>query len=540
MVAKLLTRWRACGWSLPVAGAYLALVVGCAVQVARYCVPGQGLTYFIAFGSETEPDRLPRARLLNYYLAEDSAGYDGQYYAQLALDPLLLDPALPTAIDNLPYRARRILFPAVAFVAGAGRPAWILPAYAALNVVCWPLLALVLLHWFPPRGWEDFLRWAGVLLSAGMLASVRYAVVDGPALLLLAGAVALLERGRPRAGLALLALGGLGKETSLLGGVALAPGAAAGIRAWGRAAGRGLLLVAPLAAWLAYVALRTGPALDAGVRNFDWPLAGYVAQWRAIAPELALGSWRKSYPLGGALILVALFVQVATLVARPQWDRAWWRIGAAYAGLMLVLGGAVWEGFPGAAARVLLPLQLAFNIAVPSGRWWRVLLVAGNLSVWAVPAMFELPSNHGHHLLGAPTALKDPAGRPVTVRYVSGWHAPERHGAQWWRWSRGEGVIAIGNPHATALPLQLAFALDAPADRRVELRLNGAPVWAGRAGGTRPQPVTVPALSLQPGENLLTWATDAAAVRVDGDPRPLAFSVRNLRLEVGGPSVAGP
>lgn len=210
--------------------AYLGLVVWAAVQMAHFLLPGQGLTYFIAFGSELEAKRLPRVRPLHPYVHEDSAGYDGQYYAQLAVDPTLRDPALPAAIDNLPYRARRILFPAVAFVAGGGRPEWILPAYAALNFVCWPLLACVLLQWFPPRSWENLLRWAGVLFSAGLLASVRYAVVDGPALLLLALAVALLERGRPRTGLALLALGGLGKETSLLGAAALAPGATAGVR----------------------------------------------------------------------------------------------------------------------------------------------------------------------------------------------------------------------------------------------------------------------------------------------------------------------
>lgn len=235
-----------------------------------------------------------------------------------------------------------------------------------------------------------------------------------------------------------------------------------------------------------------------------------------------------------------MLAQALAVGLRPQWDRLWWRIGAAYAGLLLVLGGAVWEGFPGAAARVLLPLQLAFNVVVPSGRWWRLVLVAGNLSVWAVPAMYELSPNHGHHLLGAAAALKNPAGRPVTVRYASGWHAPERHGAQWWRWSRGEGSIIVRNPHASAQPLQLAFALDAPADRRVGMRLNGAPIWEGRAGGTKPRPITVPALSLQPGENVLTWETDDAAVRVGRDPRLLAFSVRNLRIEVGEPSAGGP
>jgi hypothetical protein len=59
--------------------------------------------------------------------------------------------------------------------------------------------------------------------------------------------------------------------------------------------------------------------------------------------------------------------------------------------MMLCLGTAVWEGFPGAATRVLLPLNLAFNLLahrVRAGLGW---LLAGNLTVFAGldPAIHE-------------------------------------------------------------------------------------------------------------------------------------------------------
>jgi len=59
--------------------------------------------------------------------------------------------------------------------------------------------------------------------------------------------------------------------------------------------------------------------------------------------------------------------------------------GASYAVLMIFLGDAVWESYPSAAARVLLPMTVAFNILVPRGKWWPILLVVGNLGVLASP-----------------------------------------------------------------------------------------------------------------------------------------------------------
>ena len=51
---------------------------------------------------------LPELRAAPIFTYAD--GYDGHYYAQLAARPAVNDPALSGAIDNVGYRARRILF----------------------------------------------------------------------------------------------------------------------------------------------------------------------------------------------------------------------------------------------------------------------------------------------------------------------------------------------------------------------------------------------------------------------------------------------
>jgi hypothetical protein len=48
---------------------------------------------------------------------------------------------------------------------------------------------------------------------------------------------------------------------------------------------------------------------------------------------------------------------------------------------MIFLGQAVWEGHPGAATRVLMPMTFAFNLLLPSTRWFWLLWVLGNVNV---------------------------------------------------------------------------------------------------------------------------------------------------------------
>ncbi len=64
---------------------------------------------------------LPVLRKAPIYIYHDTGGYDGLYYAQLAASPALRNPALPKAIDNLGYRARRILLSWIAWAAARRR-----------------------------------------------------------------------------------------------------------------------------------------------------------------------------------------------------------------------------------------------------------------------------------------------------------------------------------------------------------------------------------------------------------------------------------
>ncbi|MSU45637.1 MAG: hypothetical protein EXS42_00555 [Lacunisphaera sp.] len=512
---------------------YAALVVLFVWTLAQFHIPGKGLSYLIAFGANQESARLSKVRKLDYYVARGSDGYDAQYYVQIAMDPSLQNRELRHALDSLPYRARRILFSATAFVLGLGRPEWILHAFALQNVLSWFLLAGLLLHWFPPRSWDNFVRWAGIMFSFGVCVSFRNALFDGPSLLLVAFGVYLLEKGRLWAATAVLALSGLGKETNLLGAAALAPKIPGDGRAWGLAVVRGLLTVVPLALWMLYIASTVGgQAGDLGVRNFDLPFAAYMRKWHEIADGWGDISVVSAGPLWSLLMMVVLTVQFLYLVLRPQWSRAWWRIGLSFALLMIFLGDAVWEGYPGAASRVLLPMQLAFNILVPTGRAWWLVLVLGNLTLLVAPAALESPTGEGYVIKGRGELVYGRAGGKVTIDFSDTWYPVERHNNDYWCWSAGDAALTLHNPHPVSLRARLRFLLTVNERRSVRLRVNGADVWATELGSSGTVNVVLGEVVLQPGDNAIDFSTDAPPSRIGNDPRLLAFRVQNLRLDL--------
>jgi len=511
---------------------YLGLVALFAWTLAQFYIPGKGFTYFIAFGSNQEVARLSKVRKLDYYLERASDGYDAQYYVQIAMDPSLQNKQLPSAVDSLPYRARRILFPAAAYCFGWGNPAWILQVYALQNALCWFLLAAILLHWFPPRSWNNFFRWAGVLLSFGVCVSLRNALVDGPSLLLIALGIFLAEKNRPGWSTAVLAVGGLGKETNLLGAASLLPGLADGRRAWGLAVLRGLLVAAPLVLWLRYLSVNVGPAMDTGARNFDLPFVAYAHKWSQVLAELPEMTWPNFGALWGLLMLVSLTVQFLFILLRPQWSRAWWRVGLSFALLMAVLGDAVWEGYPGAASRVLLPMQLAFNILVPVGRGWTLVLVLGNLTLLSAPAALQSPPGGGYLLKGPSALLSAPNSRSVRVELSPEWYGLESSGANYWVWSPGTAAVTVYNPHHAPLLIRLRFSLSASSDRTVWVRVNGAEAWRVAVSEDKTVSAILSRLVLAPGNNRIEFATDLPPRTRPPDARQLTFCLHNLRFDL--------
>lgn len=516
-----------------VATVYLLLAAGFLWNIWQFRLPGKGFTYLITFGSQTEKSRLSKVRQMDYYVEQGSFGYDAQFYAQIAMDPSLQNTQLPGAVDNLPYRARRILLPALAYVLGWGRPSAILQAYALINVISWLLLAVLLLHWFPPRDWSSFVRWGGVLLSSGVCISLRTSLADGPSLLLIAFGAWLLAKGWPTLSAMALGVSGLAKETNLLGAAALFPTAELGkVRTWGAAGLRGFLVVLPLGLWIAYIAWRLGPGEMAGERNFDLPLVAYFGKWREVWANLPAATMESPDAVWSLFAVIALTVQLLFMIARPAPRDLWWRIGLSFSVLMIVLGEAVWEGFPGAASRVLLPMQLAFNVLVPSGRRWLPVLLLGNLTVLSAPNILMPPLNDGLEFVarGIPTWTEE--GRGFKWQFSSSWYGPERVGSSYWLWTQGSGTIAIINPHERPVRARIKFGLSTASDRGFAFAVNGVTKWQATVGRDQSFSVNLNDLELQPGANALEFLTDQPGIVLPPDPRKLAFRVHDLRLEV--------
>ena len=511
-------------WARPGFGvrvAYLACVLVFLWCVSQFFHAGTGFSSLISIGDMLGETKVTALRQSPHYVYESSPGYDGAYYVQLALYPTLDNPELKKAIDNLPYRAKRILFCWAAWALGLGQPAWIVQAHALLNVLCWLILGWALLRWFPPTGWENFLRWAAVMFSHGVCMSVRHSLVDAPSLLLVALALRWLEEGKGKQGGVTLALAGLGKETSLLATAGLdfdwrAP------RTWGRTVLTVVLIGLPLAVWMLFIRWKFGPADDPGMGNFTFPFAGYVEKWRAAWPDAMA---RDASALGRATfaVVIALGAQWLFFMLRWRPGERWWRVGVAFAVMMMFLSTPVWEGFPGASTRVLLPMTLAFNVLVPRGRRWLPLLLIGNLTVAA--SVFEFSPPHEFYRLGGDRALRS----AVRVTTSGGWYGPERHLDQHWRWSKGRSALHLANDSGGAVQMTLlGHASSAEGTRSLRVSQGEKMLWGDTIGQN---PVVMRfGVVLPPGETVLVFNSDRPGGKIGSDPRDLAFNIANLEI----------
>ncbi len=513
-------RVQVVGWAL--VATFLWLIAG-------FHDPHTGFTRLLSIGDQLEQRAVPELRHVPHYIHDGALGYDGAYYVQLALHPTLHDPALQTAIDNPPYRARRMLMFWSAWALGLGRDAWIVNVFALLNVGCWLALAWRLLRWFPLNTWDNLLRWAGLLFSAGVCMSVRNSLADLPGLLLVACAVAWLERGQRGRGIAGLAAAALTKETSVIAATALLEPKRdpnrpelRGARRWLRFAGAAVLVALPLALWALYVRARLGAVDGGALGNFNWPGFGLAEKWGTVVSELRLYGTHPPY-LASLLAVVALTTQGVFLFARWQPENAWWRVGAASAVLMLFVAKPVWEGYPGAAPRVLLPMTLAFNVLVPRGRRWLPVLVLGNLTALvavrdlvAPPEFFE---------------VRGAAAAQVRVERGNGWYAAETIREHRWRWSAGEGTLTLTNESGRSLAIALHGSVTSAGDeRRLRLSAGEAMIWSEEV--TAKMSDLRCGFVLPPGELTLTFKSDQPPRLVDTDPRPMAFKVMNLEIVV--------
>jgi hypothetical protein len=142
-------------------------------------------------------------------------GYDGQFYAALATDPLLLDGDTLQCIDAPRYRGIHVLVPLAAWLLGAGQPALAVRVYQGL---CW-LLALAAVYlaadWLREHGRSPW--WALLLLpNAGLATSVMRTTPDAASLAFALAALWAYRRQRRGLAIAALVAAALTRETMVL------------------------------------------------------------------------------------------------------------------------------------------------------------------------------------------------------------------------------------------------------------------------------------------------------------------------------------
>lgn len=313
-----------------------------------------GFTGLIRFGEKFTEQRLPALRPLPIAPSRGD-GYDGQFYAQIAVEPSAANPDLARALDKPSYRPRRILLPLLAHLLGGGDPWLILQVYALLNTAAWLVLAFVCWRLIPLGDWRATAAWCGIVLGVGALDSVRLSLTDLPAALLLTLAAVAVERAKPVCAAVWCLLAGLTREVSLLGALLIRT-RSRWRTFWLRAA-----CAAPVLAWCAWLAWRLpGPVGHEG--NIEWPGVAFARELGANVARVALQGYDSQWAFG---VLGGLGLAAQSIYVLRQWrsftSSPWVSIGLPFAVLFWFIGTDPWHDYR-AVARDCLPMTIVFNV----------------------------------------------------------------------------------------------------------------------------------------------------------------------------------
>jgi hypothetical protein len=242
-------------------------------------------------------------------------GYDGQYYATLATDPLLRDPATARMLDRPSYRARRVAIPALAHALALGDPAHAVVTY---QLLCWTggLAAVVIVAaWLRSRGGGMWMA-APLAVSIGLTTSMLRSTPDAAALALALAAIWLHERGRARGSLALAIAATLARETLILAPLAIAA-ALLRQRRWRAGVAFVALPALALAIWTGYLWSALGGGFVLGTGALSLPFAALVDK---LAATLSDGYWVFSRERWAMASVIAAMVAAPLVLLRKPAD----------------------------------------------------------------------------------------------------------------------------------------------------------------------------------------------------------------------------
>jgi hypothetical protein len=470
-------------------------------------------------------------------------------YAEIALDPLLRNPGIKTAIDNPPYRARRILLPWLAWLGGMGHPFWVLNVYAGLNFIFWLGFAVMMLKIFRPYGWAGLAGFAAMLLTCGVIESMWASLADFPGFVLMTLAVLIGGSG----GAGVLALGALTRETSLFGLVGLWDFKPPWKDALKRNIRLSLITGVPMALWFLYVTwrLRLPETLDGN--NLDWPLRaiiGKLGQFSVVAVQGHIRWHRwffelyKSPELHALLTIIALMTQCIYVATHREWENRLWRVAALFVPFFLCIGAPSWVSHF-TVTRHALPITLGFNLvlAMRPRKSWLIWFVLGNCFVpfGIYQFYYYLGQNRIPPPPPAECSIVEPASRvpaAASVRFAQGWSDQQWDEKGGWRWATGSHAdLVITNPTGQPLNAELSFLAQSAIPRTLQVDVRGAVVWVNPAAEPLLQ-VHTSRFVLAPGETRVDFRTTQPPAPVEpGDERMVEFRMQDLQLSLTAPAI---
>jgi hypothetical protein len=162
------------------------------------------------------------------------------------------------------------------------------------------------------------------------------------------------------------------------------------LRAAASLAGKVLLAALPFVLWSLYVRSVYPTFRYSNPDSFTVPFEGYFTVLFTTIDQIRSSGWH-SYARWDVYVLVGLTTQALFLLLKREWNSPWWRMGVVYVLFLPMLSPLVWEGYPGSAVRVLLPMTFAFNVLVLRSRAFWPLVILGNLSVLYGLAELKVP-----------------------------------------------------------------------------------------------------------------------------------------------------
>jgi hypothetical protein len=350
-----------------------------------------GFVQLICFGTNFTARELPEIRSAD--ISRNSpGGYDGQFYAQMALDPLLLRIAGTTVVDAPRYRSERPVLPMLSYLLGLGQTTYVLQVYAVLNLVFWYLLLAGLLWYLKAQSLRDYLCISAIMLGHGVLTSILRALTDLPAATF--GFFGLTVDGLLGSFLITCAI--LTKPTALLFAIPHLGSTISRKRYLYRWA---IILLIP-AAWMLYIRWVTPPEGNP-LTNFNWPGLDVGRQiitfFQALAqfPIFSHGILNGLSYVFDLASIFSLLVQVVYFAFHCNLRSIWWWVGAGFSIIFIFLSHNVMVEQT-AFVRAVGPLTIAFNLCLKNETRgvYRLYFFSGNIGlswIWLKPLLALLP-----------------------------------------------------------------------------------------------------------------------------------------------------